>query len=150
MPGQAGGTQARPYNRPSGFHHSIMHAGVHMNQLSDYKWIAHSRQGRVLTLTLNNPDKLNAVDEGMHTELATIFNVAADGEDSDIIVLTGAGRAFSAGGDIGWMESTIQDTKAFDRTVVEAKRLIFSLLDCPKPVIAKINGHATGLGATIA
>ena len=121
-----------------------------MPDFSAYKTIQHSRRGRVLTLTLNQPDKLNAVSEQMHTELASLFNDAADDPDSDVIVLTGAGRAFSAGGDIEWMQSAIDDPASFDRTATEAKRIIFSLLDCEKPVIAKLNGHAAGLGATIA
>lgn len=121
-----------------------------MPDFSAYKTILHSRRGRVLTLTLNLPEKLNAVSELMHTELASVFIDAADDPDSDVIVLTGAGRAFSAGGDIEWMQSAIDKPAKFDRTATEAKRIIFSLLDCEKPVIAKVNGHAAGLGATIA
>lgn len=121
-----------------------------MPDFSAYKTILHSRRGRVLTLTLNQPDKLNAVSEQMHTELASVFIDASDDPDSDVIVLTGAGRAFSAGGDIEWMQSAIENPASFDCTVTEAKRIIFSLLDCEKPVIARVNGHATGLGATIA
>lgn len=121
-----------------------------MSKLETYKTISHSRRGRVLTLTLNQPEKLNAVGELMHAELASIFTDAADDSGSDVIVLTGAGRAFSAGGDIEWMQTAIDDPRKFDRTATEAKRIVFSLLDCEKPVIAKVNGHATGLGATLA
>jgi enoyl-CoA hydratase len=115
---------------------------------SKYRTIRIERRGRILTLVLNRPDKLNAVDKAMHGELATIFADAADDLDSDVIVLTGEGRAFSAGGDIVWMQEMIDH--GFEQTAREAKRIIFSLLDCEKPVIAKVNGHAAGLGATIA
>ena len=101
-------------------------------------------------MALNRPDKLNAVDEQMHGELACLFADISNDAGSDIIVLTGAGRAFSAGGDIDWMQKMIDIPNSFEKTAREAKQIINSLLDCQKPIIAKINGHATGLGATIA
>ena len=119
-----------------------------MIDFSKYKTIEVARRGRILTLTLNRPDKLNAVDKAMHAELSTIFSDVSDDPDSDIVILTGAGRAFSAGGDILWMQEMIDS--GFALTAREAKRIIFSLLDCEKPIIAKVNGHAAGLGATIA
>jgi enoyl-CoA hydratase len=119
-----------------------------MVDFSKYKTIRISRRGRILTLALNRPEKLNAVDAAMHGELATIFQDAADDPDSDVVVLTGEGRAFSAGGDILWMQKMIDE--GFEQTAREAKRIVFSLLDCEKPVIARLNGHATGLGATMA
>lgn len=119
-----------------------------MSDLPAYETIRTTRRGRILTLTLNRPDKLNAVDEKMHGELATIFRAAADDPHSDVIVLTGAGRAFSAGGDIVWMQKMID--KGFDQTAREARRIVLDLLDCDKPVIAKLNGHAAGFGATLA
>ncbi|MFM9999925.1 MAG: enoyl-CoA hydratase/isomerase family protein [Burkholderiaceae bacterium] len=122
-----------------------------MSRLDAYQTILHSRRGKVLSLTLNQPEKLNAIGAEMHRELAQVFIDAADDPDSEVIVLTGAGRAFSAGGDLQWMQSMIDRPQEFDRiTAREAKRIVFSLLDCDKPVIAKLNGHATGLGATIA
>ena len=117
---------------------------------SKYKTIKFERRGKVLDVTLNRPDKLNAVDEQMHGELACLFADISNDAGSDIIVLTGAGRAFSAGGDIDWMQKMIDIPNSFEKTAREAKQIINSLLDCQKPIIAKINGHATGLGATIA
>lgn len=117
---------------------------------ADYKTILFARRGRVLEITLNRPDKLNAVDEAMHEELARVFTEASADSESDIVVLTGAGRAFSAGGDIDWMQKMIDQPASFEKTAREGKQIVFSLLDCEKPVIARLNGHATGLGATIA
>lgn len=122
--------------------------GVRAMDLETYQTIGVRRRGRVLTLTLNRPDKLNAVDKLMHAELATIFTDAAADPASDVIVLTGAGRAFCAGGDIAWMQEMIDG--GFAQTAREARQIVNSLLDCDKPVIARLNGHATGLGATIA
>lgn len=119
-----------------------------MSDLSDYRTIRHERRGRILTLILNRPEALNAVDGVMHAELTQVFYDAANDPDSDVVVLTGEGRAFCAGGDIPWMQDIID--QGFDRTAREAKRIILSLLDCEKPVIARLNGHATGLGATLA
>lgn len=116
----------------------------------NYQAIKVERRDQVVYLTLNRPDKMNAVDEQMHEELASIFlDVAAD-PDCEAVVLTGEGRAFSAGGDIDWMQKMIDDPANFEKTGFEAKRIIYSMLDCEKPMIAKINGHAAGLGATIA
>ncbi len=119
-----------------------------MADFPTYRTVRHERRGRVLTLVLNRPDALNAVDGVMHAELTQVFYDAASDPGSDVIVLTGEGRAFSAGGDIPWMQDVID--QGFDRTAREAKRIIFSLLDCEKPIIARVNGHATGFGATLA
>jgi enoyl-CoA hydratase len=117
---------------------------------SKYRMMRFSRRGRILTITLNSPDSLNAVGKVMHDELATVFTDAALDEDSDVIVLTGAGRAFSAGGDIGHMQAVVDNPDLFIREADMARRIVFSLLDIEKPIIARINGHAVGLGATLA
>jgi enoyl-CoA hydratase len=116
----------------------------------DYKTLEFKRRERVLEITMNRPEKLNAVDEAMHEELARVFVDVSSDPESDVVVLTGAGRAFSAGGDIVWMQKMIDQPSAFEKTAREGKQIVYSLLDCEKPVIAKLNGHATGLGATIA
>lgn len=115
-----------------------------------YQTVSFSRRARVLTVTMNRPDKLNAVNERMHTELAGLFQDVTADPDSDIIVITGAGRAFSAGGDFNWFQDMIDDARVWENTRQEAKQIVFGLIDCEKPVIAKVNGHAMGLGATIA
>jgi len=119
-------------------------------EINKYKTFKFERRGKVLEVSFNRPDKLNAVDEQMHGELATLFPDISNDTDCQIIVLTGVGRAFSAGGDIDWMQKMIDIPNSFEKTAREAKQIITSLLDCQKPIIAKINGHATGLGATIA
>jgi len=121
-----------------------------MSWFDNYRAITFERRGRVLQVTLNRPEKLNAVDAVLHTELARVFVDISNDPDSDIVVLTGAGRAFSSGGDIGWMQDMIDQPGGFEQTGREAKQIVFGLIDCEKPVVAKLNGHATGLGATIA
>lgn len=114
-----------------------------------YTRIKASRQGRVLTLSLSNPALMNAVDGEMHRELSSIFLDAADDPHSDVIVLTGEGAAFSAGGDLNWMKRSFEAGE-LGPDPAEAKRIIFSLLDLEKPIIAKVRGPAVGLGATLA
>ncbi len=117
---------------------------------STYKHILFAKRDRILTVTINRPDKLNAVHGPLHEELSRVFyDVAAD-HSVDVVILTGAGRAFSAGGDFGWFQEMIDDPAAWERCRFEAKKIIYGLLDCEKPVIAKLNGHAIGLGATMA
>jgi len=104
----------------------------------------------IATVTLNRPEKKNAVGVKMHAELAVIFRELERDPAVRVVVLTGAGSAFSAGGDLEWMQEMIDDPSIFERTIREAKEIVLSMLDCEKPVIAKVNGHAMGLGATLA
>ena len=67
-----------------------------------YERIRVERKGRILTLALNRPDHLNAIDDPMHEELSRIFHDVQIDDEADVIVLTGVGRAFSAGGVVAW------------------------------------------------
>jgi enoyl-CoA hydratase len=116
----------------------------------EFDTILLTRVGRRLTVTMNRPEVLNAFGARMHTELIDALSFAATDPGSDVIVLTGAGRAFSAGGDLERMQEMIASPAEFDHEAANAKRLIFTLLDIEKPVIAQVNGPAVGLGATIA
>jgi enoyl-CoA hydratase len=93
---------------------------------------------------------LNAIDEQMHDDLVEVFAFVAEDEHSDVIVLTGAGRAFSAGGDFAHLADLAARPELFDHDATRAKRIVFSILDLEKPLICRLNGHATGLGATLA
>lgn len=117
---------------------------------SAYQTIQVKRDGRVLVVTLNRPEKLNAVNATLHAELARIFADAAQDPEARVVVLTGAGRAFSAGGDVEWFQEVERDPRTLDLVQWEAKKIIHDLLELEAPVIAAVNGHATGLGATLA
>ena len=121
-----------------------------MQPLPDYETIALSRSGRLLTITLNRPDLLNAVNLKLHEELAEVFVFATADPDSDVVLLTGAGKAFSAGGDFEHLTNNANNPELFDEEVRLAKRIVFAMLDLDKPLICRMNGHAVGLGATIA
>jgi enoyl-CoA hydratase len=109
-----------------------------------------ARKGRLLTITLDRPDALNAVNLRMHEELAEVFSYAMADQYSDVVILTGAGRAFSAGGDLNHIATNAAHPELFDEEVRLAKRIVCSMLELDKPLIGKVNGHAVGLGATLA
>ncbi|MCZ0736192.1 enoyl-CoA hydratase/isomerase family protein [Phreatobacter sp. AB_2022a] len=121
-----------------------------MSRYDHYQTIKAERRGRILTISLDRPNELNAVNAQLHRELSRIFLDVRDDAEADIIVLTGEGRAFCAGGDIDWMQSTIDRPEEFEVTGREAKDIVFSQIDLDKPLICRLNGHATGLGASLA
>lgn len=115
-----------------------------------YETIQLSRRGRRLTIAMNRPDNLNAVNLRLHQELAEVFVFAAADEHSDVVVLTGNGRAFSAGGDMEHLRNNAANPELFDEEMRLAKRIVFAMLDLDKPLVCRLNGHAVGLGATMA
>jgi enoyl-CoA hydratase len=121
-----------------------------MIDYSVYEDLLIEKDNRVMTITLNSPENLNAFTPGMHYGLSRIWSDVHDDPEVDVVVLTGAGRAFSAGGNVVAMQQKIDDPALFDEIVPEAKRIIFRMLECDKPIIARVNGHAVGLGATVA
>lgn len=115
-----------------------------------FRAIELSRRGRLLVITLNRPDQLNAVNLELHEDLAEVLWFAQSDQHSDVVMITGAGRAFSAGGDLDHIAANAADPRKFDNEARLAKRIVFTLLDIEKPVICRMNGHAVGLGATLA
>lgn len=115
----------------------------------NYERLAFTREGRVLTVTIEG-NAVNAVDAAMHRDLARVFGDLQHDPGSDIIILTGRGRAFCAGGDFDWFEQQIADPRTFRDIGFEAKRIVSGLLELEKPILCRMNGAAAGLGATIA
>ncbi|MGD9943975.1 MAG: enoyl-CoA hydratase/isomerase family protein [Burkholderiaceae bacterium] len=115
-----------------------------------YEHLRFVRRDRVLTIVMDRPQVRNAANVRMHAELARVFADARRDAASDVVVLTGAGDAFSSGGDIRAMRDKIADRTLWNDTVEEARALFYSILDLDKPLIARVNGAATGLGATLA
>jgi enoyl-CoA hydratase len=118
---------------------------------SRYELIKVEKEDKVAIFTLNRPEALNAVNPQLHTELEDIFgDVGRDG-DVNAIVLTGAGRAFCSGGDVKGMDARqFNDPLRSREPLSYAKRLITNLVNVEQPIIAAVNGHAVGLGATLA
>jgi enoyl-CoA hydratase len=120
-----------------------------MAEYAGYSSIRFDRAGDVLKVTLANPrNELNAVDGEMHEELRRLFEELKSDRAARAVLLTGSGRAFSAGGDFHWM--TTIDTEGLYELRREGKQIVWNLLDVEVPIVAAINGPAIGLGATLA
>ena len=115
-----------------------------------YSRFTFEREGRVLTAAITSDHPVNGVDAAMHEELGRVFTDLQRDSGSDIIILTGKGRAFCAGGDFDWFDEQIADPSKFRDIAWEAKRIVSSILEVEKPIICRLNGAAAGLGATIA
>lgn len=104
----------------------------------------------VLTVMLDNPP-LNAMTSAAHRELGEVWAVASADPEVRVIILTGGGeKAFCAGGDLNKMIANWPDRGQWQIGMAEARAIIVGMLECTKPVISRINGHAMGLGASIA
>lgn len=106
--------------------------------------------GPVRLLELNRPDQLNSMSEELHLGLASVWETVADDPEARVVVLTGRGRAFSAGGNFDIMTRVQRDRAFREQNVDEARRIITGMVRCPLPVIAAVNGPAVGLGCTLA
>ena len=110
--------------------------------------VAVTREGPAATLTLSRPERRNALDPSLLRALAAAVDDVSDDDDVRVVVLTGAGSAFSAGADIGWMRTSRE--LGHERNLEDAVAMAqaFDTLDrCPKAVVARVNGPAIGGGA---
>ena len=114
---------------------------------SQYGGVLVERRDKVLTITLNAPETLNAFTGPMHTSMSRISDDVNDDPDVHVVVLTGAGRAFSAGGNVIAMQRKIDDPDAWDAGMPEARRIVFRMLECDKPIIARVAGLRGGSGS---
>jgi len=104
----------------------------------------------VLLITMNRPERLNAANERMHWELANIWRDVACDPETSVAVITGAGRAFSAGGDLEMEARLLNNYPAILQTMEEARDIVVNMTECDKPIISAINGVAVGAGLAIA
>ncbi len=104
----------------------------------------------VLLVTLDNPDKLNATDGAMHAELARVFRTIDADSSVRAVIVTGAGKAFSAGGDLEWIADQVGDYAQTMRVMKEAGDIVRTMIECDTPIISAINGVAVGAGLAVA
>ena len=117
---------------------------------ASYQALQFETVGSVLRITIDHPGSaLNAVDDLLHSELTRLFSELKRESTARAVVLTGSGRAFSAGGDFAWFP-TLDDLEKLEHLRRDAKQMIWDLLDVSVPIIAAINGPAIGLGASLA
>ncbi|MDB5430067.1 MAG: enoyl-CoA hydratase/isomerase [Caulobacter sp.] len=115
-----------------------------------YKALKIEMRGAALWITFNDPP-MNAMNDEAHHELSHVFRTISRDPAVRVVVITGAGdRAFSAGGNIQSMKDNIKNHARWVKGATEAREVVLNMLECDKPVVARINGHAMGVGATIA
>src|SRR3954466_3130618 len=122
---------------------------------SDYEELLYDVDGPVLTITLNRPDKLNAFTFTMMKELLDAFDRADADDDVRAVIVTGAGRGFCAGADLGAGDATFdyRDTSGKQARLEDARDggglVTLRIFESTKPVIAAVNGPAVGIGVTM-
>ncbi|MDR5814162.1 enoyl-CoA hydratase/isomerase family protein [Caballeronia sp. LZ033] len=118
---------------------------------ASYSTLAFDRPARgVLRITLNRPERLNALDARGHDELARVWRDVDEDPEVGAVILCGAGRAFSAGGDFDMVEEMIDSFDARMRVWREAKDLVYNIINCSKPIVSAIHGSAVGAGLVAA
>ncbi|MFZ0547455.1 MAG: enoyl-CoA hydratase/isomerase family protein [Candidatus Promineifilaceae bacterium] len=118
---------------------------------SEYQHILFEyREPNILWVTLNRPEVLNAADKRLHTELVSLWDTIERDPKTEVVVVTGAGRAFSAGGDLQMVADAYRDYDEIIRILDEARELVYNMLQCKKPVVSAINGPAVGAGLVVA
>ncbi len=119
-----------------------------------YETLLYEVAGEIATITLNRPAKLNSYTPTMGAELIDAFRQADADRDARVIILTGAGRAFCAGADVGGFAADIKSREAMENRPAAPRRdsgfpLAIVMRALSKPAIAAINGYALGVGCTI-
>ncbi|HEY4424023.1 MAG TPA: enoyl-CoA hydratase [Pyrinomonadaceae bacterium] len=117
-----------------------------------YEYLQVAEVEGILTITLNRPDRLNAFVGHMRRDLAEALEHAGSDRNVRVVIITGAGRGFCAGGDIAFMAELMQrrDAEEFSRILGAGRRVILAIRQMTKPVIASINGPASGAGCNLA
>lgn len=108
-----------------------------------------SADGPLRIITLNRPDALNAVNDALHTALARLWPRLSEDREARAAVLTGAGRAFSAGGDLTYLDELRRDADLRAKTIAHGRDIVLGMARCRVPVVAAVNGPAVGLGCSL-
>jgi enoyl-CoA hydratase len=103
-------------------------------------------QERVLRIVMDNAGKLNSADSSMHTELAQIWRDIDADPNVSVAIITGAGKAFSSGGDLDLVKEMSEDFTTLTRVWKEARDLVYNIINCSKPVVSAMQGPAVGAG----
>jgi enoyl-CoA hydratase len=105
--------------------------------------------GPIRIITLNRPGSLNSVNDPLHMGLARLWGRLSEDYDARAAVLTGAGRAFSAGGDFAYLKELSQDPVLRAKTIQHGRDIVLGLARCRVPIVAAVNGPAAGLGCSL-
>ena len=117
----------------------------------EYQHLRFERKGDgILLITINRPDVLNATNNRLHWELSHVWLDIAEDPDTNVVVVTGAGRAFSAGGDLDMIEAMAGSATNIAQAWREAGDIVYHMINLDKPIISAINGVAVGAGLAVA
>jgi len=105
--------------------------------------------GPIRIVRLNRPDELNATNHSLHRGLADLFPQLDADTDARVAVITGQGRAFSAGGDFNYLDELTKDDALRRQTLVDGRAIVAGMAGCRLPVVAAVNGPAVGLGCSL-
>jgi enoyl-CoA hydratase/carnithine racemase len=105
--------------------------------------------GAIRVVTLNRPGQLNATNHALHAGLAALFPQLDADDSARVAVLTGAGRAFSAGGDFGYLDQLTRDEDLRRTTIAHGRQIVTGMVRCRLPIVAAVNGPAVGLGCSL-
>ncbi|HZA75481.1 MAG TPA: enoyl-CoA hydratase/isomerase family protein [Acidimicrobiales bacterium] len=105
--------------------------------------------GPVRIVRLNRPEQLNATNHTLHRALADVFPQLDADTDARVAVITGNGRAFSAGGDFDYLDELTKDAALRRQSLDDGRRIVTAMVACRLPVVAAVNGPAVGLGCSI-
>ena len=118
---------------------------------ADYKHLTFEpKPNGVLLVTINRPEVLNAANARLHWEFTQVWLTVDADPKTRVVLVTGAGKAFSAGGDLGLVEEMAGNPDALMRTMREASDLVYNMINLDKPVVSAINGVAVGAGLVVA
>lgn len=106
-------------------------------------------EGSILIVRLNRPEQLNATNHELHRGIAELFPQIALDPYVRAVVITGNGRAFSAGGDFAYLEELATEDTRRRETLIHGRQIVTGLVACRVPVVAAVNGHAVGLGCSL-
>jgi enoyl-CoA hydratase len=120
-------------------------------QYSEYQHLLFERKDDgILLITINRPEVLNATNSRLHWELSRVWLDIADDDQTNVIVVTGAGRAFSAGGDLVMIQNMAASPGNIGKAMKEAGDIVYNMINLDKPIISAINGVAVGAGLAVA
>jgi enoyl-CoA hydratase/carnithine racemase len=105
--------------------------------------------GPVRIVRLARPAQLNAVNDDLHLGLTRVFPMLSADADARVAVITGEGRAFSAGGDFDLLDRMVGDRTLRRDVIAEGRELVLNMIRCRVPVVAAVNGPAVGLGCSV-
>jgi enoyl-CoA hydratase/carnithine racemase len=117
---------------------------------SSYQHLLIEKKDGIALLTINRPESLNATNFRLHNELSRVWLDLAEDNEVRVAVITGAGRAFSAGGDFEVVEKSMGNLEVVSQTMKEARDIVHNMINCDKPIISAINGVAVGAGLAVA